>query len=64
LESAAVDSGLEGNHWQARQLAAQLKTILDNLPGSFANPDELNRASSQLKSLSGQLEAAEQSLKE
>lgn len=64
LESATLDSGLEGNHWQARQLADQLKTMIENLNGSFANPNELNRASSQLKSLSAQLKTAEQSLKE
>lgn len=63
LESATVDSGLEANHGQARQLAGQLKTLLEQLSGSFANPDELNRASSNLKSLSAELKAAEQSLK-
>ena len=64
LESATVDAGLETNHWQARQLAGQLKSILEQLSGSFANADELNRASSNLKSLSAQLRAAEESLKE
>jgi hypothetical protein len=63
LESATVDSGLEANHGQARQLAGQLKSLLEQLSGSFANPDELNRASTNLKSLSAELKAAEQSLK-
>jgi hypothetical protein len=64
LESAAVDSGLETNHWQARQLADQLKSMLETLSSAFADPDRLNRSTSNFKSLSDQLKAAEQSLKE
>jgi hypothetical protein len=64
LESALVDSGLEANHRQARQLALQLKTLVESLSGFSANPNQLSLASSNLKILSAQLKAAEQGLKE
>jgi hypothetical protein len=64
LESATVEPELEASHWQARQLAGQLKSMLEQLSVSFTNSEELNRASSNLKSLLSQLKTLEQSLKE
>jgi hypothetical protein len=63
LETANVQPGLSDKHSQSRQLAGQLKSTLDGLSVSFANVEELNRASSDLKRLSSDLEKLEDSLK-
>jgi len=63
LETDKVQPGLEGKHWQSRQLATQLKSAVDGLTVAFANREEMNRASTDLKRISSDLKQLEDSLK-
>jgi hypothetical protein len=64
LDTAKIQPGLEEKHWQSRQLTGQLKSALESLSVSFANAEEMNRASSNLKTLSSELKQLEESLKQ
>ena len=64
LESAKVEQGLETKHWQARQLAEQLKLALESLSSSFARPEDLNSSKDNFKGLLSQVKALEESLQE
>jgi hypothetical protein len=64
LDTATVQPGLEEKHWLSRQLTGQLKSALESMSVSFANPEEMNRASSNLKTLSSELKQLEESLKQ
>jgi hypothetical protein len=64
LDAAKVQPGLEEKHWLSRQLSGQLKSALESLSVSFANPEEMNRAGSNLKTLSSDLKQLEDSLKQ
>jgi hypothetical protein len=64
LATAKVQPRLAQQHWQSRQLAEQVKSELDGLSVAFASPEEINRASSNLKRLSAELKQLEDRLKQ
>jgi hypothetical protein len=63
LDDATPESGLEVQHWQARHLAGQVKTDLEQLSSSFARPQEASRVKNDLEKLYPQLKELEEGLK-
>jgi hypothetical protein len=64
LEDTKVEPRLEEKHWLSRQVAGQLNSAIESLSVSFVNPEEMNRASTNLKRLSSELKQLEESLKQ
>lgn len=63
LDDANPESGLEVEQWQARHLAGQVKTDLEQLSTSYGQPREANRVKGELENLNPQLSELEESLK-
>jgi hypothetical protein len=63
LDDAQPEAGLELPHWQARHLAGQVKTALEQLSTAFSQPQEANRLKGELEKLYPQLKELEESLK-
>jgi hypothetical protein len=63
LDDTNPESGLEVQQGQARHLAGQVKTNLEQLSTSFAQPYEANKVKDELGTLYPQLSELEESLK-
>lgn len=63
LDDATPESGLEVQHWEARHLAGQVKTELEQLSTSFAQPQASSRVKNELEKLYPQLKELEEGLK-
>src|SRR6185295_3705139 len=62
VDSAKVDKGLELKQWQARQLVAKLKLIIEKLQSSFPRQQDLSNSKAELEGLVSPLKELEATL--
>jgi hypothetical protein len=62
LESSKVDKGLELKQWQAQQLVAKLRLVIEKLQSSFTRQQDLSNTKAELESLVSPLKELEATL--